>query len=486
MGSYIDLHCHPSLKPYGKSFKSKSLRGKNSLDSNEKNSIWYQKKPNDGIFKRLANRVFGVTKWRQSDFKTSIKNGAQVLAVSLYPMEKGMLINEKTGKPYDTLVKVFTDFATGFGQRRLSYLRDMPDYFADVMGMYNFYRQLNKQNVSINGVPKTYKLVRNATEINYNDTNTIHVMLTIEGAHVFNCGLRLAGQPIANETEVLNNVSAVKNWDYKPFFIGIAHHFDNELCGHAKSMEGFAGSIIEQKVDKTKTITPLGLKVIDKLLNNTNNQRILIDVKHMNPKSRHKYYDLLKTKYAGENIPIIVSHGALNGKLSYLTNNHLAKAGFNSGDINFFFEELLFIERSKGIFGIQLDERRIFNKKNKDDIYKKAKANMTRFGKARLRKNAYFIWRQIQYCAWYLDIANLDAWNIQCLGTDFDGIIDPLNGWWTADDLSQLAKYLKHHANDYLNSAEGQNLKPKNRLTAQVIIDKFMFQNAKDFIARHF
>jgi microsomal dipeptidase-like Zn-dependent dipeptidase len=486
MKSYIDIHCHPSLKPYSKSFKSKALRGKHSLSPNERHSIWYQKRSNDGVFKRLANKIFGVTKWRQSDFKTSCKSGAEVLVVSLYPMEKGMLINEKTGKPYDTLIKVFTDFATGFGQRRLNYIREMPDYFSDLKLMYNFYRQLNNRSINIDGIQKKYKLVRTESEIDYNANNTIQVILSIEGAHVFNCGLKLAGKPVADEIEVLQNVSTVKNWDYRPFFIGISHHFDNELCGYSKSIEGFAGSVIVQKVDDGQGITPLGHKVIDKLLSNINNQRIFIDVKHMNPKSRHEYYDVLKTKYANESIPIIVSHGALNGKLSYKTHNHVAKAGFNTADINFFFEELLFIERSKGIFGIQLDERRIFNKKNKDEIYKKAKPNMTLFGKPRLRKNAYFIWRQIQYSAWYLDIANLNAWDIQCLGTDFDGIIDPLNGWWTADDLDKLSDYLEHHAQDYLNSPEGRGLKSKNRLTAKQIVQKIMIQNAKDFITRNF
>ena len=47
MKSYIDIHCHPSLKPYSKSFKSKALRGKHSLSPNERHSIWYQKRPND-------------------------------------------------------------------------------------------------------------------------------------------------------------------------------------------------------------------------------------------------------------------------------------------------------------------------------------------------------------------------------------------------------------------------------------------------------
>ena len=42
--SYIDLHCHPSMKPYGKSFSVEP--GKNSQNRREKNSIWFYDSPN--------------------------------------------------------------------------------------------------------------------------------------------------------------------------------------------------------------------------------------------------------------------------------------------------------------------------------------------------------------------------------------------------------------------------------------------------------
>ncbi|MBK9681503.1 MAG: hypothetical protein IPO69_22050 [Saprospiraceae bacterium] len=35
----IDLHCHPSIKPYGKSFNRTA--GENSKDKSRRNSIWY-------------------------------------------------------------------------------------------------------------------------------------------------------------------------------------------------------------------------------------------------------------------------------------------------------------------------------------------------------------------------------------------------------------------------------------------------------------
>jgi hypothetical protein len=182
----------------------------------------------------------------------------------------------------------------------------------------------------------------------------------------------------------------------------------------------------------------------------------------------------------------IVSHGALNGKLHHVTHNRVWKSGFNVASINFYFDEIQKIESSKGIFGIQLDERRIFNSKTKGEIYRKAKKNMTKYGRPILRKNSYFIWRQIEHIALYLDVLDRNAWDIQALGTDFDGIIDPLNGWWSAEEIKYLGEYLVNHAKDFLNSERAIILKSKNKLDEVTIVEKFMFGNAKIFIDTHF
>jgi hypothetical protein len=206
----------------------------------------------------------------------------------------------------------------------------------------------------------------------------------------------------------------------------------------------------------------------------------------MNPKSRYQYYDLLKEKFPDENIPIVVSHGALNGKLRYQTHDYVMKKGFNEKDINFFFDEILLIEKSKGIFGIQLDERRIFDVKMKREILKEARKNMNNYGKRHLRHNAYFIWRQIETLGLYLDNLGHNAWSIQALGTDYDGIINPLDGWWTSKELRDLDEYLKHHALDFLSSERGRSLKAFNKLSADEIVEKVMSTNALDFIKRNF
>ncbi len=467
--SYIDMHCHPALKPYGRSFKESKTKKRNSPNRNRVNSIYHRQGLNP--VKKKLNNLFTLTKFTQSDF-TSVHNSKfKILVVSLYPMEKNMIL-DKDGVKFTG--RLFRNLATGIGLKRIRYLQKMPDYFVDLLDEYRFYEELDGKQITFRKQKIRYKLVSSYDEIDTwvdDGVPTIFIIMSIEGCHVFNCGLQLAGKPKANKTEVLNNIQKVKQWSFPPFFVGLAHHFYNELCGHEKSMGGLVDAIIKQEVDKDLGITPLGLAVIRSLLDTNNGKRILVDIKHMNVKSRYEYYDLIKKEY-NSNIPFIVSHGAVNGINNPEDNNRI-DPNFNDATINFYDDEIFRIARSKGIFGIQLDERRIANKRV--------------FGLlAGRNKSSLLIWKQIEHIAKYLDILNMNAWDIQCLGTDFDGIIDPLPGFWTAKDLDKLPRFLTKHAQEFLDSQRGKSLKSKNKISAKEIANKFMYGNAQTFLMNHF
>ena len=82
--------------------------------------------------------------------------------------------------------------------------------------------------------------------------------MTIEGLHSLNNNINVP----ADETSFLNNLAAVKQWDHVPFFVTVAHHFYNELCGHAKSLTGIVGSATDQSFGLNTGLTALGKKVI--------------------------------------------------------------------------------------------------------------------------------------------------------------------------------------------------------------------------------
>ncbi|WP_298754724.1 membrane dipeptidase [uncultured Psychroserpens sp.] len=480
--SYIDLHCHPSLKPFGKSFKYDPPK-QNASHSGRKNSIWHYSPPN--FLERQVNRLLTLTKFTQTDVTAVAKANCDVMVISLYPFEKHFLKKKMLG--FKFVSDLLVNLAAGVSQKRIDNLRNHNSYFQDLNDEYDYYMQRHNFAEVIKGVTYTYRLVNSYAEIsNHKNTSTdtrkiISLVPTIEGAHAFETGLD-KNNDMADETTVLNNIDTVKNWEHQPFFITLAHHFYNEICGHARSIS--IGLIKKNQNRGLNTdITDLGFKVIDKLLDNSAGKRIFIDIKHMSKASRTSYYKLLETTYSNQDIPIIVSHGAVNGKRSISESNSsdtpLGKY-FRADDINFYDSEILRIAKSKGIFGLQLDERRIASKKaiRSSRIYWPSK-------KRRYRNKSELIWRQIQHIAELLDKNDLFCWETIAIGSDFDGIVNPIKGLWTAENIKDIKPYLIEKAQDYLN-ANVTKLQARNQISASEIIDRVLFINANEFLKQYF
>lgn len=477
--SFIDLHIHPAMKPLGKSFNRRK-RGVNNKNKNRQNSIWFYDPPT--TLDKAANVVTSLTKFRQSDFTSLARGGADIVFASLCGLEKGFVMNKLGTRLVGDIVG---NLVTGIGKKRIDHVQGMKDYFTGLELEYDFYKQLDGHKVRIDGKWHRYKIVSSFNEISENrdpDIKTIFVVLTIEGTHVFNTGLDMMGKT-ANPTEVLANVDKVKQWDKKLFFVGLTHHFNNEMVGHAQSLHGVVRKMCDQTQNMNEGFNPLGIEVLKKLLDNTNNRRVLIDLKHMSVKSRAEYYAFLEKEYPEEIIPLIVSHGAVNGFRSpkVQVEDDLFNYGkFQPDDINIYDDEILRIAKSGGLFGIQFDERRV----GSESELKKTGPNLSR--RKMLFHKSKLIWNQIQHIAEVLNRHNLYAWGIQCIGTDNDGMVNPLNGFWTAEDMPLFDSYLEKHAYNFIASSASNNLKDYNKITAADIVERFMHSNAYDFLKRNF
>ncbi|MBN2215096.1 MAG: membrane dipeptidase [Bacteroidales bacterium] len=470
---FVDFHCHPTIKPYGRSFKHEKV---NSPDPEEKNSIFHYDPPT--LFDKLLNISSTLTKFSQSSISALIKGNVKLIGASLYPIEKNFFSNRiGTG----CFSNALSNLVTGVGIERVGSIQKNNDYFADLRSEYDFLEQLNGIPVDVENIKMQYKLVQNVNQIMDNVHNenieTLSVINTIEGSHVFNSFANRR----AEEYEVLANVEDLKSWKYKPFFISPGHHFYNQTCGHAQSLSGFLNKILDQTYGMNTEFTALGWAILEKLLDNTNNDRIHIDIKHMSVKARRQYYDYLKNK---PDIPIIVSHGALNGLPS--VNNRQATTGnqqniFNRSELNFFDDEIILISESGGIFCIQLDERRIADSK----ILKNTFLNLCR--KKMLFEKSGLVWNQIRHIAEVLDKNGKNAWNLAALGSDFDGIVDPLNGFWTSEELPLLSDYLLIHAGEYMRHDGKKLALPENRsIDPEEIIKNIMCENIMTFLQKHF
>jgi microsomal dipeptidase-like Zn-dependent dipeptidase len=480
---YIDLHCHPSLKPYSKSFKYQPPK-KNELDSGRKNSIWHYSPPT--VLEKFVNRIVTLTKFTQTDMTALAKAKTKIVVVSLYPFEKHFLSKRLIG--WKGITDLLVNLAASISQKRIDNVLSHSDYFEDLQSEYDFFLQLHNQVQQIDGITYTYRVIRNIQDLKANterETETqkiINILITIEGGHAFNSGLDMH-QNTGDPSEIKQNITKVKNWAHKPLFLTLAHHFYNEFCGHARSIS--IGALRDNQNRGLNTgITELGFEVIDQLLDNTGGKRIPIDVKHMSRDSRKTYYGLLDTAYSLESIPVIASHGAANGMRSIIETDKTdypdRAQNFNDIDINFYDDEFIRIARSKGIFGIQLDERRIGSPKaiKKSKIYFPNK-------RKQLRKKSLLVWRQVEHVAEVLDKEGLFCWGIQSIGSDFDGIVNPIKGFWTAENIKDLGEELVNRANEYL-SENKQKLNDFNKISAEAIVVRVLRENAMEFIKNNY
>ncbi|NND15090.1 MAG: peptidase M19, partial [Eudoraea sp.] len=429
----------------------------------------------------LLNYATKLTKFRQSNL-TSLANGSvSITCISLYPLEKWFVRNSM--KP-ELLLDMGANFALGVSDKRIDFIQGITDYFEDLEREYNFYRQIDGKLISLKKGQYRYKLVRHMADIESYEAKdeiqgikTIFLIVSIEGLHVLNTGLRVAHDP----QKVMQNLETIRNWEYRPFFITIAHHFWNHFCGHAASLSGLILKYTDQSEGINTGFTPLGLDVLKRMLDNSDGKRIIPDVKHMSPQAREEYYALLDSESGYTDVPIIISHGACNGLRAH-TNRVVVHqetgAKLNPIDINFFDEELIRIVRRGGILGLQLDERRIVNKETK----KKVKKSLWR--KKIRRYRSELLWYQLEHICRVLDAEQLPAWDHIAIGSDFDGIIDSLNGFWTAEELPALAEHLEEHADRFLSSYNFKNA--SNRIEAPTLISKLIYTNARKFLETHF
>ena len=460
---YADLHCHPNLKAFGHSFTS--LRAPRS-------SLWYDKQP--GLLPKLINLFTGITRVAQSNFTAMSRGGARIVYLSLYPFEKGFYDNIAGNGPLSAFL---SDLITGVGYKRLRSIQKNNNYFDDLVAEYDFIVNA-KKNKAIDGNHQRFRLVASKNELLdcLASSDDIAVVLCIEGAHVFNSGLTQYGHAI-DADEILRNIQAVKDWTYSPFYITFAHNFYNDLCGHCESLQPIRWAVDQSEKINTG-FTRIGRRALHELLSDDNGPRVLIDIKHMSYQSRREYFDIIHRDYETNLPPTLVSHGAATGLGDRSALLRKKEHIFDTSEINFYDWEIQNVGRASGLFAIQFDARRIARR----DFVRKQLLSLS--GPKAIKQSAWLVWQQMRHIAEILDKGEMRAWDITCLGSDYDGTIDPLPGVWTVASISKLEQELLNHINQYLKN--NCPLAPDNRnITPEEILKKFFVDNIQSYTTRH-
>ena len=343
-----------------------------------------------------------------------------------------------------------------------------------------------------------YRVPQNREELEKSlaDDTEITMILTIEGAHALGTDRCKSVQDISDRVKFIKEM-----WEVPVFFITFAHHFDNRLCGHAHSIPGMGKVLMKQRPHMNEGFRRNGHRILRETLGLNSNleldpnlgYRILIDVKHMAARSRVEYYDLVKTCLAkGDRIPVIASHCGYSG-LSTLA-EHIAKEKeevdehqkkFNPWNINMCDEDIEMIVKTRGMFGISFDQRILGI--TKDELEK----DKTRTPK---RNGIQLIWENIEAIAKsaYANPAISEAekpqvWKCLTIGTDFEGLIDPVDPYPTALEYELFANNLVFAINQARKDPNAIHLAHiKSREDAEKLVDDFCYNNAEAFAKENY
>jgi len=471
----IDLHTHSTLQPYGQTFRKHPLGC-----LKKKQSIWYYN-PAKGITKWME-KLLGVSSYSQANFTSAALGNVQVMSVSVYAPEIAFFDNKLPSVVGNGL----EDIITRYSLDRIKEIESGSyNYFEDTLGQIKF---LTDDHDSVSPDKKKRFIVAGsysdiANALATQDKNTIVCVLNIEGGHALNCGYpNDMKQPLtqAQQKAILENIKTLKNLPFPVFYFTLCHHFYNQLCGHCKSLPDDLSAIIDQSYGIGFPLTDFGKVVIEELLKPEGKGPIYIDIKHMSTKGREQYFELIQQK--NWNVPIIYSHGGPNSRDTHKDpTGRVKNPNLNPADLGIFDNEILAVAKSKGIIGLNIDQRVMSSSEYLDKVKKE-----TLIGTLDERKQQWssIVFENIKYIAEYLYSQGEAPFDSMCMGTDFDGAINPINNFVEESAMPDLAKYLKMHLQEYLSDA-GCLLKNIN-LSPDQIISKIMSENALQFFARWF
>ena len=473
MKNIADLHIHPSLKPY----QMKGYVADNQVD------MWREYQENKDYLKKIPSLIRGAiketAKYSQANLDKLMEAKVKTAFFTIYAIERGMFdLRSKYRKKniqrclLDLILKPkhYPYLGAAVAGMPLEKVEKILNAVNNNEGInyfeketYDEYQFLVRESSKTSPTGKKFKIVSSYQELKSVDTDTIGAILSLEGAHslgniskheyFYKAWNELTAQEqVAIRSDYLLNVNRLKgtaedrfSFDKKhtPFLITLSHMFNNFLTGHAKTFGHGAlilpgtADLFDQKTAMNEGISSLGFEVIEQLLSRENGRRILLDVKHLSMASRNQLYQYIDKNYnsKGDHLPLIGSHIAVNGfeknDLSRKDNPAINRNQyFNRGSINFSNEDIRKVYESGGILGLVPHEGTmpgpVFKARLKELSFKgKQEAYLKLFW-----SNVY----QIVYA-----INDKKAWQIICLGTDFDGLMDPFNCYPDATYLPKLA-----------------------------------------------
>ena len=493
MKPFADFHCHPTLHPFA--FYNSGR--------NRKNSLWWDNPPKE----RQRNDKY--PEFSQSSMPALARGNVRLVVASLYPLEQPWFDPAilGTGGVTDLMAKFLT---VHIPVRYINKVQNPGfNYFEYLQKEYEFLLMEKEKLHTVGQEQWRYVMPVDSGDINRlkDDAHSIMVIPSIEGAHsLFSANAHDIYTGNYDLHRLTDNISAVRSWRYPPLFITLAHHFYNGLCGHSRTIpDGFASFILKQNIGLNEPLNKRGEEVIDRLLGlkgyQSDGRRILIDIKHMSVASRMQYYAKISALNSGkpleERIPVVASHCGYSGHRTLSDtilvpdtepSKYKNSEVFNPWSNNLTDEDIINIFDSGGIIGLNLDQRILSGMdvtEESEEISKQDILNndeqVVKFWTFQIARNILGMVKAVVTSDDVDDSEKVRVWDIISIGSDFDGMINPVDSFIVADEFRDLRSALKK----YMPQLEDFNLCSQG-LSINDILDKIMYDNVLDFVVRNY
>ena len=508
---FFDFHIHPVLKSQ---FSEKTA-------TTEKFSPWDKVRRQDIPFIIRWCSEFQYILESQANLSQLVVNDCNLICAVLYIAEIGMIDN--------TLIR---DAAKGKLKR---YLQE-PRIDSIIAG--NPYQLLmnddlktllDAEQFGVND--RKVKMIKKKADYNEADSNTIHVAFTLEGLHSLCSGLRNFSKAtiLANLDDLRSKLSLIS--------VNPTHIEQSPLCNHAFAMPYFDGEIFKPTGNK---ISSDGVDIIRHCYQNN----ILIDLKHMSLAARLYLYELRQFNAFGNNPPLVCTHAGFTGiskdKIhDYITDydnrpdkysrifygkprmygGNVAPPCFNPCSINLYDEDILAIMNSGGMIGLSLDKRILgyqnYERNSPDnfpveDEYVSRKEEKlflptgpnAEVGNA-IANDKCITWEEVKdggvvqpnagfqhLCHFMAHVLHLivvtgpnaaQALKQVCIGSDFDGLINPI---WCCETTDDIYHFKQDFKDQFVSFANESGVDLPAGFDINNFCEDLFFRNGRDFIMK--
>ncbi|WP_290797598.1 membrane dipeptidase [Flavihumibacter sp. UBA7668] len=347
----FDFHIHPSLKELLAPEEAR-LSPWSKIEAKLKIGKLFGQETQIGI-----NSLFNHTLNSQANLSQLQQAGVNLAGIVLYSIEKNIargVLERKVASngrinPLDPAVLIS--------------IRDTPSYYSWLCKNID---SLLKHSDSEGGKAR-FRFINSINEYQPDATNIVHGICMIEGIH---CLMDDPDAPDAEESLFRNLADFQQRYKTKIFAINLAHMQAMPFFTHAFGIQFIKDELF---YPKGNGITQAGKRIVKELYK----QNILTDLKHLSFVARQQLIELHKYSYPG--IPLICTHAAFTGISSrnryaqlyekpvermgvweirhVKRRGHLSNSAFNHSSINLYDEEVIDILRSGGLIGLSLDQR---------------------------------------------------------------------------------------------------------------------------------